>query len=157
VYEKGSKEPKTTDLKSDIRTRENPFATPVGRPSQQTAAMTIRDFNGVVTMSATDYARQEGQKYAQWAATLVRETIEDMSAVLGVLREAIPFTEAQKMRPIMESYAAATSEMRRALGLVEDVSAAGPRTLVQIQCVGDVTVQSRTDEAAPSVDLPDFE
>lgn len=156
VSEKGSDSSKPLTLKADIRNQTQPLSSPKGNYSTA-AAITTRDFAGMVTMTAQQYAQQEGAKYAQWAATLVRDTINDMSMVLGVLREAIPFTEAGKMRPIMESYQAATSEMRKALGLVEDAQTTGPRTLVQIQCVGDVTVSGPTQDAAPTAELPDFE
>lgn len=108
-----------------------------------------------VLVTAQEYARYESRKYAAYASKLISDTIDDMSMVLKVLRDAIPHTDALKMRPIVESYVAATSEMRRALGIVDDVSSSGPKSLVTIQCVGAVSVMPG-EEDSRATEIPDL-
>lgn len=111
----------------------------------------------LVLLTAQQYAEQEARKHAPKAAELIRKSISDMEVALNVVGEELPFAEGKDVRHLLEGYRAATSEMRKALGMTEDVQSTGPKTLVQIQCVGSVDVSAPDERATVMPELPDLE
>jgi hypothetical protein len=130
----------------DNRNQRTPFAPTLVNQSR---------FSDVVAFTAQQYADEAAKAHASKAGWLVDRVIGDMTAVLDRVSESIPFADVREIKPLTETHQIASAEIRRALGLRDDIDASGSRSLVQIQCVGTVSV---TEPVQPmSIDLPDVD
>jgi hypothetical protein len=123
---------------------------PLRIPSRQSALYSDR-----IALTAQQFADEAAKAHASKAGWLVDRVIGDMTAVLDRVSESIPFADVREIKPLTETHQIASAEIRRALGLRDDIDASGSRSLVQIQCVGTVSV---TEPVQPmSIDLPDVD
>jgi len=109
-----------------------------------------------VALTAQQYADLEARKHAAVAGEMIRNCVCDMQNILNELRTKIDFAEPSELKAVTDTYAAATRELRRALGLLEEQQGTLPTALVQVQCLGSVQVANGEIESGEeAIEMPD--
>ena len=124
--------------------------------------LTNKKYRSTVALTAQQYADLEAKKHAAVAGDMIRNCVSDMSNILNELRTKIDFAEPGELKTVTDTYAAATRELRRALGIIEQTGHNVSSALVQVQCVGQVSVSTddlphdmELAEPTDTLDLPD--
>lgn len=112
-------------------------------------------FSAETRLTAQQYADEAAREHASTAGWLITQTIADMRIAIGVLSGGMAFAEPKEIPKLAEGYATCTQQIRRALGLRDDIEIGASRSLVQIQCIGQVQVSEA--HAPMTIELPDVD
>jgi len=104
--------------------------------------LTSKAYRSTVALTAQQYADLEARKHAHRAGEMIEKTTIDMFNVINELRAKIDLSEVGELKTLVDTYRAAGTELRRAMGICEPGGAGNQQSgaLVQVQCLGNVVL-----------------
>ncbi|MDA1277442.1 MAG: hypothetical protein O2960_25865 [Verrucomicrobia bacterium] len=104
--------------------------------------LTNKQYRSTVALTAQQYADLEARKHAHRAGELIDKTTVDMFNVINELRTKIDLSEIGELKTLVDTYRAAGTELRRAMGICEPGAGSTQQSgaLVQVQCLGTVVL-----------------
>jgi len=104
--------------------------------------LTNKQYRSTVALTAQQYADLEARKHAHRAGEMIEKTTIDMFNVINELRAKIDFSEVGELKTLVDTYRAAGTELRRAMGICEPGAGSNQQSgaLVQVQCLGTVVL-----------------